>query len=722
MTRRQTPRQRKSRDRKRKKRETRKRQAKAQSVQSRTPQARMRRAGAFPLRDCLVGEGWRESRLVTLVISRDGSDGIAASFFLVDLGCLGVKDCFSVPDYSWEEYQSLLDRIREDQPLVACDPALARKLVEAAVEFAAPLGFRPHKDYRLAREIFGDIEAASCRETIPCGDDGKPVYIQGPDDDVGGILSQLEASVGRDGFHYILEGGDPSAPTLLEFVRGLAVSYEWFDEEGDAAASETDRLWRRLRRCEGKLVAAILADALDRYDPALLQEAWGEFTCWDDDRFESSHFPELFPTFVDWLAFSWRPDLDDLILRDEEEGREGAQWGAWPEEPLALEYAGANASDLDIFEQRFLTEMTRPPYSFYAVVRVLEDRGLVLEDVFTRQQVEVRERALTQSVHPGAILFTRVLEHGVPLHGTRPQATPAGVQGIAMVCGCAPVLIPPIYRAAVVDLREQIHHALGRVDVDALHEFDCELRDVYFDIVERLENPPVPKLVNTDGEPLVPTRLCFELRCTPHEALAKLAPLALDHTLSELLKEAEMDDGGELHAVQISWLKAGNRKHRDWSNTVLGSLSIEGTQLVTEVNSQQRAERIRGEIETRLGGQVHYESCVTEPLEMALGAGGPEQPKSTAAQLADLQEVSDAIASLPGAQEQLREHMAGHWEAWLDEPIPALREQTPREAARTPLGRELLEALLNDYESSNRRLPDPAFGPDVAALRRKLGL
>ena len=35
-----------------------------------------------------------------------------------------------------------------------------------------------------------------------------------------------------------------------------------------------------------------LAALLERYDPALLQEAWGEFTCWDDDRFDSSQLSE----------------------------------------------------------------------------------------------------------------------------------------------------------------------------------------------------------------------------------------------------------------------------------------------------------------------------------------------------------------------------------------------------------------------------------------------
>jgi len=155
---------------------------------------------------------------------------------------------------------------------------------------------------------------------------------------------------------------------------------------------------------------------------------------------------------------------------------------------------------------------------------------------------------------------------------------------------------------------------------------------------------------------------------------------------------------------------------------VLGSLSIEGAQLEVEVNSQSRAERIRGEIEKRLGGQVHYESCVTEPLEMALSPADPARLEDTEDQLGDSQQISNAIASRPEVREQLSEHMARHWEAWLDQPIPALRDQTPREATCTPLGRELLEAILHDYKLRNRDVPDAAFAPDVAALRLKLGM
>ena len=66
--------------------------------------------------------------------------------------------------------------------------------------------------------------------------------------------------------------------------------------------------------------------------------------------------------------------------------------------------------------------------------------------------------------------------------------------------------------------------------------------------------------------------------------------------------------------------------------------------------------------------------------------------------------------------------MERHWEAWLDQPIGLLLDETPRQAARTPKGRERLEALLMDIEYRNEHLSQPELRADVSALRRKLGL
>jgi len=65
--------------------------------------------------------------------------------------------------------------------------------------------------------------------------------------------------------------------------------------------------------------------------------------------------------------------------------------------------------------------------------------------------------------------------------------------------------------------------------------------------------------------------------------------------------------------------------------------------------------------------------------------------------------------------------MVKHWETWLDSKIPALKNKTPRQAAKTEEGRERLEALLLDFEGRNEEIDDP-LRPDVKALRKELNL
>jgi hypothetical protein len=59
--------------------------------------------------------------------------------------------------------------------------------------------------------------------------------------------------------------------------------------------------------------------------------------------------------------------------------------------------------------------------------------------------------------------------------------------------------------------------------------------------------------------------------------------------------------------------------------------------------------------------------------------------------------------------------------------LPALNGQTPREASRTPAGRELLEALFAQFEQQDERgLPGGnqlmASGPRITALRHEFGM
>lgn len=57
-------------------------------------------------------------------------------------------------------------------------------------------------------------------------------------------------------------------------------------------------------------------------------------------------------------------------------------------------------------------------------------------------------------------------------------------------------------------------------------------------------------------------------------------------------------------ALHLTERKRGNAKIPSWETTVLGHLRISGRSLVAEVNSENRAQRLRAEIEKRLGASA----------------------------------------------------------------------------------------------------------------------
>lgn len=79
----------------------------------------------------------------------------------------------------------------------------------------------------------------------------------------------------------------------------------------------------------------------------------------------------------------------------------------------------------------------------------------------------------------------------------------------------------------------------------------------------------------------------------------------------------------------------------------------------------------------------------------------------------DISEQSEEIETMAKA----------HWESWFDERIPALDNKTPRQAAKTKIGREKLEALLLQYENYDQKRDDADyFKADINYLRKELAL
>lgn len=167
--------------------------------------------------------------------------------------------------------------------------------------------------------------------------------------------------------------------------------------------------------------------------------------------------------------------------------------------------------------------------------------------------------------------------------------------------------------------------------------------------------------------------------------------------------------------MEFPWLIKGNKKHKDWGNTVMGHITILQSKLILETNSEKRTKKGKKLLTKYLGDSIHFQQTLMETPEQIMRSSTGSK-KSTKA--------SPDLLQLPEVQEQVKEMAKKHWENWFDSPIPALNNKTPREAAKTELGRERLEALLLQYERNDLEMNEAThfFKADINYIKTELKL
>jgi hypothetical protein len=471
-------------------------------------------------------------------------------------------------------------------------------------------------------------------------------------------------------------------------------------KEGDPAANVDQSQFGRhiLRRTEESMIQRLLDYAADEFGEELFQEGWADFMIWGEYEVEEDLLQEFEAVFAPWLVFDW--DIADFLEDPYPEGDE-----AMPELPLktiAMLYAEEQEDTLDSYQKRYLEAVSRAPYSYYQVVGVAPGQSLTLKNLLIPETVTVSEsQAATEEVK-GCILLTKVV----------------CLDGVCVMVGAFPVPVPPEYHSFLIDLRGHISDAHGGLTQERLREYELELRRLLFSIIEKTGDSHTPQVSNTDGEPLVPTKLLYELKCSPAEAFHCLKSLAAGEKESDILAGAAYDRSGELASVQFSWLKKGNARNAGMPNTVMGNLTIEKDRLTVEVNSENRSRIIQDEIQSRLNNKAVYKNSVLTSVEKMLegksaGEGGAEFEKNARAQ--------EELMQIPEIRQQISEMAQKHWEDWVDTPIPMLDDMTPRQAAKDPVGREKLEGLFLHYEAMQKNQPGNPFHVDIEQLKKMVG-
>ncbi|MCP4422066.1 MAG: hypothetical protein GY805_36095 [Chloroflexi bacterium] len=173
----------------------------------------IRQSHNWPLLECRIAAEWRNTNnICQVLISRksENTGVVAMGAYVVDLACLGVKNAYAAVFRSEYVYrQEVGAHIEIAQQMMDCDLNLAAKIIDEAVKYARSLGFRPNKDIRDANLVLGDAYPENCDVKIPLGGpEGKPLFVNGPYDDVAKIMRVLERKVGVGNFNFVMMSGD----------------------------------------------------------------------------------------------------------------------------------------------------------------------------------------------------------------------------------------------------------------------------------------------------------------------------------------------------------------------------------------------------------------------------------------------------------------------------------------------------------------------------------
>jgi hypothetical protein len=447
--------------------------------------------------------------------------------------------------------------------------------------------------------------------------------------------------------------------------------------------------WSRQREASDRLTVALSRLAMREFEEGIVL-AWSEFN--------QVPFPEPISKFENeegifnpYLIYDWDPDAP--ARRRSGKPRAGL---------ILAMYLEKNVHRLTDLEMQILMQAISQPVSFYEIVRCNPGRSAVFRDVLIGGETEVEEHSATRGMRPGDLAYGQIWK----------------LPEVATIGRLGPRLIRPERKPEILELRAELRRKIAKkkrdLNSEDLLRYREEIRTVYLDIRDSALRPKT--LTNTDGEPFVLHKLTFRVG-SAQVAFDALASLAWSVDKETLLEEAEWDAEGSLVSIEFDWLGKGNKMHKDWDNTVLGHLKIAGHTLVVDVNSANRARRIREEIEKRLGLHGTHVSTTTETIELdptKLGKKGQAAiPKAGAG----------APALTPEMEKEFAAYMQQQVESWIHQNVPALGGRTPLEAVGDPDGREMVEALLLGWE---RHFEGPAapgsFKPDIDAVRRLLNL
>jgi hypothetical protein len=130
--------------------------------------------------------------------------------------------------------------------------------------------------------------------------------------------------------------------------------------------------------------------------------------------------------------------------------------------------------------------------------------------------------------------------------------------------------------------------------LDSVEYFDEEMPD------DEFPGPPIPKLLNTDGEVMRFCKIVFKI--------------INEDGVKSALTSLKGFDYDKRNKTWI-WFKKGNKQISSFSTTSLGTITIKRGKLIGETNSEERAEKLVKKLKKELQGFVAFEKIEVKDFD-----------------------------------------------------------------------------------------------------------
>lgn len=369
-------------------------------------------------------------------------------------------------------------------------------------------------------------------------------------------------------------------------------------------------------------------------------------------------------------------------------------------------FAAEHAKHLSAEERALIEGWQHSRLAAFEVIALERGVGMRLRDLVSGEEFDVREKRGTQDLNRWEILVSRLMRTGDHYE----------------IGGATGVRLPTRYRDWVRSyLAEQwTHYQFNHPEStyeDFLHASSQLLMQfIEEEVIPALSTPPT--VITAEGDVSEFCKATFDV-------LDYTVALASLRGAAEFIENEEADseipfgwseEGESLellraHGPAFEHKPAMGGERGGFRN--LGHLLLTHETLTLDVTSRRRLEAGKDLLARRLGNAIqHREDEIKSVAEML--AQMPEKPET---EIEEEEELPEEIEAMQAEME------AQYHREWLDQKIPVLEDQTPREAAKTFGGRVRVMRLLKEIEASeSARVRDGKLAYDFTELKQALGI